>query len=144
MFADCKQIYSFVSLNNLKRTRQPISKRPQRIMKEQVKNEYTLKDLLRAINLFDKDTDVEVDGSDCCIAVCPPVELSPAGLEHFAEALTLPVEGTCIMGRNDRDYDLQEDGDGALALAEELVVSLAGYCSCEAYEKWFEKDAKAI
>lgn len=50
----------------------------------------TLEDLLHAINILGEDRDVCVDGIDS-IAVCPPVKMTPAGREHFKQALTANV-----------------------------------------------------
>lgn len=109
-----------------------------------MKKVFTLENLLDSINNIRKDVDVYVDGLDG-IAVCPPVNFTEAGRKHFETALSLPVEGYCVMGE-DKDYaDLSEyeennKGDGGrLLLAWELLKSLAGYCACSDFERWFEK-----
>lgn len=108
---------------------------------------YTLKDLLRAISVLQDDIDVSVDGTDLTIAVVGTdgIRMTPAALKHFKDAFTLPVEGTVVMGE-DKDYDdYDENGGGRLGKACELLNALAGYCSVEDYEKWFEGDnAKLI
>lgn len=95
-----------------------------------------VKDLFEFINANECDVDVYVDGIDG-IAVCAPVKLTNKGKRHFAKALELEVKSYTIMG-NDKDYEDLEKGKGRLVLAWELLKSLAGYCSCENFDKWFE------
>lgn len=108
-----------------------------------MKKIFTLEDLLDSINSNGNDVDVDVDGVNC-IAVCPPVCLTEKGRKQFETALSLPVEEHCVKGE-DKDYqDVSEymengKGDGGrLLLAWKLLKSLAGYCGCSDYEKWFE------
>lgn len=58
----------------------------------------------------------------------------------------MEMDGHCIIG-NDDDYDILTDyqeedkGDGGrLQKAWEFLCSLAGYCSCDNYDKWFKGD----
>jgi hypothetical protein len=103
------------------------------------KTNYTLRDLLRAISVLQDDRDVVVDGADFAIAVVGTdgIVMTPAALEHFKGALELPVEGNVIMGE-DKDYDDYDNRTGRIFDAVELLRALAGYCSAENYEKWFE------
>lgn len=103
-----------------------------------------LKDLFEFINANDEDIDVYVDGIDG-IAVCAPIELTKEGKKHFADALKMEVKNYCVMG-NEQDYeDLEkyeenDEGDGGrLMLAWQLLKSLAGYCACDDFEKWFNR-----
>lgn len=108
-----------------------------------MKKIFTLENLIDSINNAGDDIDVYVDGIDG-IAVCPPINFTKEGRKHFEAALSLPVEGYCIVGE-DKDYnDLYEyeegKGDGGrLILAWELLKSLAGYCPSSKYDKWFEE-----
>lgn len=92
----------------------------------------TLKDLLSAMNLFGDDRDVTVDGIDA-IAVCPPVKITPKGLEHFKTALEAPLlEDDCFVVSSPT-----EEQDEA---AWELIKSLAGFCPYKKFNEWFEGD----
>lgn len=97
----------------------------------------TVKDLFEFINANHADMDISVDGFDS-IAVCAPVKLTDCGKKHFERALTLKVEDYTILGE-DEDYEDLDGENNRLALAWDLLTSLAGYCSCENFEKWFEE-----
>ena len=96
-----------------------------------------LKDLFDFINANEEDIDVYVDGIDG-IAVCAPVSLTEEGKKHFADALELEVKNYTVMG-DDKDYDDLENEEGKLVLAWDLLTGLAGYCSYNDYNKWFEE-----
>lgn len=96
-----------------------------------------LKDLFDFINANEEDIDVYVDFIDG-IAVCPPVVLTEEGKKHFADALELEVKNYTVIG-DDKDYQDLENKKGRLMLAWKLLTSLAGYCSCSDYDKWFEE-----
>ena len=99
---------------------------------------YNLREFIDMVNKLDLDEDVQVDGTDCYIAVCGGTELTEEGKKHFAQALELPMEGHCVISERDEDYDdYEENGTGALANAEELLYALAGYCACSDWDKWF-------
>ena len=102
----------------------------------------TLKDLLHAINILGDDRDVFVDGIDA-IAVCPPVNLTTAGLKHFKKALAATVE---VEYKDDCHCDTYiSDDEDVNEEAWELLKALAGYCSEDDFNKWFEADtAKMI
>lgn len=103
------------------------------------KKNYTLGEFLDMVNFFDKDVDVQVDGTDCYIAVCAGVELTDEGEKYFKKALALPMDGYCVISKNNKDYDeYEEKGTGVLAKAEELLYALAGYCACSDWDKWFK------
>lgn len=95
-----------------------------------------LKDLFEFINANEEDIDVYVDGIDG-IDVVAPVILTEEGKKYFADALELEVKNYTVIG-NDKDYQDLEDEKGRLVLAWGLLTSLAGYCSCSDYDKWFE------
>ena len=99
-------------------------------------SDYRLRDLLRAINVLDQDTDVTVDGVDS-IAVCPPVKLTPTALRKYRKVLNLPVEGTLIKSDNDEDYD-EDNENSLLDEAWYFLCALAGYCAIDKFDKWFE------
>ena len=87
----------------------------------------TLQELLHAINILGDDRDVTVDGIDS-IAVCPPVKMTPAGREHFKQALTANVNveysGNCV----------SDDDEKINQMAWDLLKALAGYCYADSYE----------
>lgn len=93
---------------------------------------YTLRDLLRAINVLDEDIDVSVDGHDT-IAVVAPIELTAAAEVHFYKALKLPIRDRSVYTDTDGN-----EGDKELDLAWELLSSLAGNCSESDFAKWFK------
>ena len=109
-----------------------------------MKKVFTLENLFDSINNLGKDVDMYVDGLDG-IAVCPPINFTEIGRKHFKAALSLPVEGYCVMGE-DKDYDDlseyedKDKGDGGrLLLAWTLLRSLAGYCACSDFDNWFKE-----
>lgn len=110
----------------------------------------TLREFFHVMNSFDNDIDMSVDGTDTYIAVCfGDIKFTPEGEKMFGDCLdNLHVEGGCVIMGEDADYDKYDDyyGDGGrLRTAEILLHSLAGYCTCEDYDKWFlGEDAKLI
>lgn len=114
----------------------------------------TLRQFFHVMNSFDNDIDMSVDGTDTYIAVCfGDIKFTPEAEKMFGDCLdNLHVEGGCVIMGEDSDYAKydeyyegnSEDG-GRLRTAEILLHSLAGYCDCEDYDKWFEGDnAKLI
>ena len=103
----------------------------------------TLKDLLHAINIIGEDVDVYVDGIDA-IAVCPPVKFTPAGREHFKQALTANVVVEYSISRHKATY-VCDDDEIIDDMAWNLLKSLAGYCGNSGFNAWFEgEDAELI
>lgn len=101
----------------------------------------TLQDLLHAINILGEDHDVIVDGEDS-IAVCPPVKMTPAGREHFKQALTATVE---VEYKNDCHRDTYvSDEEGVNEAAWDLLSSLAGYCADSKFQIWFEGETAEL
>ncbi|MDE6339592.1 MAG: hypothetical protein K2K97_07390 [Muribaculaceae bacterium] len=102
----------------------------------------TLQDLLHAINILGDDRDVTVDGIDS-IAVCPPIKMTPAGREHFKQALTANV---VVEYENDsHQYTCVSDADEKIdQMAWELLSSLAGYCYVDGYDQWFEGETAEL
>ena len=95
-----------------------------------------LENLLHAINIIGADQDVSVEGHGE-IAVCPPVRLTPKGRRHFRQALTAGVE--VYYDDNDRhQMTIVNDTDEQInIMAWTLLSALAGYCSCDGYDRWF-------
>ena len=93
----------------------------------------TLQELLHAINILGDDRDVTVDGIDS-IAVCPPVKMTPAGREHFKQALTANVNV-----EYSGNY-VSDDDEKINQMAWDLLKALAGYCYADSYDQWFEGD----
>lgn len=102
----------------------------------------TLQDLLHAINLLGDDRDVFVDGIDS-IAVCPPVNFTPAGREHFKKALAANVEVHYDSYGHEDTYVSDADEDTNVK-AWELLAALAGYCDSDGYGQWFEGDTATL
>lgn len=95
----------------------------------------TLEELLHAINILGEDRDVTVDGLDS-IAVCPPVKLTPAGREHFKQALTANV---VVQYEKDTHWDtyVSDDDEIINEMALNLLRALAGFCYLDGYDAWF-------
>lgn len=113
----------------------------------EIRYNVTLREWLHARNSAEEDVDVQVDGTDCFIAVCfGEMKFTKEALEYFKDCLdNMYVCENIILSKNDEDYaDYEERGEGRLALTEELLKSLAGYCSCEDYEKWFENEEATL
>lgn len=87
---------------------------------------HTLRSFLAEYRKKEEDVDICVDGHGV-IAYCGNA-LTERGADRFKDALDLTMNGQCVMG---------EDED-SLALAWELLVSMAGYCSCDDYDTWFK------
>lgn len=104
--------------------------------------EATLQELLHAINIIGEDRDVCVDGIDS-IAVCPPVKFTPAGREHFKQALTANVE-VCYENDSHEDTYVSDADEAINEMAWDLLTALAGYCSCDGYDQWFEGDTATL
>lgn len=105
----------------------------------------TLQGFFDFINANEEEFDLYVAGIDS-IAVCAPVKLTEEGKKKFGSVLDMEVKRYTIMG-NAKDYedletyDEEYKGDGGrLMLAWELLQGLAGYCSCDDYDKWFEHE----
>ena len=116
-------------------------------MKKTDKSSVTFREFLHMHNATEDDIDMGVDGTDCYMAVCfGDIRLTPEAETEFGECLDkLRVEGTCVVSDNDEDYDLVDEDRGWLFKAACVIESLAGYCSVNDYEKWFEgDDAKLI
>lgn len=95
--------------------------------------DYTLQEVLRAINVLEEDIDITVDGFDT-IAVVAPIELTESAKKHFQAALALPVRERTVCC----DIVNERDCTEVLELAWELLSGLAGYCPTDKFEKWFE------
>ena len=107
----------------------------------------TFREFLHRHNATDNEIDMNVDGVDCYETICfGDIRLTPEAEAEFGECLDkLRVEGTCVVSDNDEDYDLVDEDRGLLFKATCFIESLAGYCSVNDYEKWFEgDDAKLI
>lgn len=100
-------------------------------MKERV----TLGKFLESCRIMGEDIDIYVDGIDG-IAYCGET-LTEEGEKVFKEALELPMYGCYVISDDDNDYDLLEKGEGRLQLAWDMLTGMAGYCSCDDYDKWF-------
>lgn len=94
----------------------------------------TLEEVLKAINIFDKDVDIYVEEVGGDIGICPPIKLSPCAKEKFKNVLNAKMDGfTCI----EEDEELSQQ-------VYDFLVALAGYCSVDTYDNWFEKDAEEL
>ncbi len=102
----------------------------------------TLKDYLHAINILGDDRDVFVDGQDA-IAVCPPVKFTKEGLSHFKNALNATVE---VEYKDDshRDTYVSDEEEGVNEETWNLLISLAGYCPENEFNRWFEGQSAEI
>ena len=99
----------------------------------------SLREFLHCIIVLGEDKDIYVDGING-IAYCG-TRLTKEGEEYFRDALDgTYVEDYCVMSDNDKDYDLIDEEEGNLCLAWEMFVSMAGYCDCDNYDKWFNNE----
>lgn len=109
---------------------------------ERQRNKVTLREFFHVMNTFENTIDMLVDGTDCNMAVeFGVITMTPEGEKHFAEALdNLMVDEGYIITSDDNDaYDeYEEKGTGLIALGVELIQALAGWVSCNDYDKWFE------
>lgn len=117
-------------------------------MKKTDKSSVTFREFLHVHNATEDDIDMSVDGYAVSLDICfGDIRLTPEAEKEFGECLDkLRVEeGTCVVSDNDEDYDLIYEDRGLLFKAACFIESLAGYCSVNDYEKWFEgDDAKLI
>lgn len=116
----------------------------------------TFREFIHGHNATDDDIDMSVDGTDCYMTVCfGGIRLTPEAEAEFGECLdklrvegacvVSDIEGACVVSDNDEDYDLIDENQGLLYKAACFIESLAGYCSCADYDKWFEgENAKLI
>lgn len=95
-----------------------------------------VRDLLKMHTVIDVVDDV---CEELYIAFCGAYELTPEGEEHFKEALDYDIE----LGRNIVIVHVDDDNERVwkrkLRKAKELFESLAGYCSCKDYDRWFRE-----
>lgn len=94
--------------------------------------EITLHELLHSINISEKDTDVLVDGFGE-IAICPLIRLSNNAFNDFKNELNAKViiENNEIPIINNNEEDDEDVWN--------FLTYLAGYCSVDDYDKWFEQ-----
>ena len=106
----------------------------------------TFREFLHRHNATYNDIDMSVDGTSCYTAVCfGDIRLTHEAEAEFGECLDkLRVDGTCVVSDNDEDYDLIDENQGLLYKAACFIESLAGYCSCTDYDKWFEGETAKL
>lgn len=85
----------------------------------------TLRGFLSDCRKSGEDIDILVDGQGV-IAYCG-TRLTEEGATYFKKALDLPMNGTAVVGDDEEELDL----------AWHMLVSMAGYCSCDDYDRWF-------
>lgn len=99
------------------------------------KHQMTVEDLLGM------EIDADVYDNVCeelAIAFCGPMELTDEGREHFADALTLPVELTSECALVDVDGP-EGEWQKKLRAAKRLFGAAAGFCSKTSYDRWFKE-----
>lgn len=113
--------------------------------KKDIMNE-TFREFIHKHNNTEDDIDMSVDGIGCLMALCfGDIRLTPEGEAEFGECLDkLRVDGACVVSANDEDYDLIDEDKGLLHKAACFIESLAGYCSCVDYDKWFEGETAKL
>ena len=87
------------------------------------------------------------------IAFCGETALTDEGKEHFSKALRFPIKridkSMLVIDTekyyNDKKinldkYDFEETFPSGVQNLIDLFWAVAGYCSCEDYEKWFISD----
>ena len=103
--------------------------------------DFTFGKLIDWVNDFEEDIDVNIDGTDCGMALCHGMELTKEGKAHFAKALELPVRDKWLVECDDEEeYDKFDEGeDSVLGLAVELLEGLAGYISISKFNLYFKR-----
>ncbi len=93
-----------------------------------------VKDLMQMkinIDVYDNVTE------ELGIAFCGPMIFTEEGLKHFKEVLEFDCKilsnGNCIVNVENENGEYKKK----LNQASELFYSLAGYCNCDDYDKWF-------
>lgn len=106
----------------------------------------TFREFIHRMNYTEDDIDMSVECTSCYMAVCfGDIRLTPEGEAEFGECLDhLKVDGTCVVSDNDEDYALINEDKGLLHKAACFIESLAGYCSCVDYDKWFEGETAKL
>lgn len=106
----------------------------------------TFREFIHRHNDTEDDIDMNVDGIGSLMAVCfGDIRLTTEGETEFGECLDkLRVEGTCVVSDNEEDYELIDEDQGLLYKAACFIESLAGYCSCTDYDKWFEGETAKL
>ena len=101
---------------------------------------FTFGKLIDWVNDMEEDIDVNIDGTDCGMALCHGIELTDEGKAHFAKALELPVRDKWLVECDDEDeYDKYEEGEeSVLGLAVELLEGMAGYISASKWDLYFK------
>lgn len=92
--------------------------------------ERTLKDVLSAINIFNEDADITIDGIGT-IAVSPPVTITKEGLDHWSDALQSEMFSGDPFTTNNASEELDKR-------VWQFLNALAGYCSESQYKEWFQ------
>lgn len=102
----------------------------------------TFEQLLHAVNILGEDVDITIEDR-ISIAACPPLYITPYGRECFKNALQCNVDV-----EYDKDgthlYTVVSGSDAENEEADELLISLAGYCPEDDFISWFETDDKEL
>lgn len=100
---------------------------------------------MKVRDLLPMEIDIDVYDNVCDdigIAFCGPMELTEAGKEHFEEVLDYPVTLRKYSGDIVAIVIVDNPGKGwekRLNKAKDFFYSLAGYCDCDDYDKWFRE-----
>jgi hypothetical protein len=92
------------------------------------------------VKMPDMDLDVCTDMTDDEISAFVSCELTEEGERHFAEVLDCDCEIT-----EDQSYVIVSVGD-SLPLNRKVRIffnSMAGYCSCSNWDKWFKSEEES-
>lgn len=99
--------------------------------------------MMKVRDLLEQDIDIDVVDNVCeelWIAFCGPMKLTKEGMKKFGDVLDFPVS---LVNGNVAIIDVDDESEGTwehkLDLAKEMFDSMAGYCTSEEYDKWFEE-----
>lgn len=100
---------------------------------------------MKVRDLMPMEIDIDVYDNVCDdigIAFCGPMKLTEEGEKHFGEVLDYPVTlkkysgdivAIVIVDNPDKGWEKR------LNKAKDFFYSLAGYCDCDDYDKWFKE-----
>ena len=100
---------------------------------------------MKVRDFIKREIDIDVYDDVCeelGIAFCGPAELTPEGEEKFAEVLDYDIEIVNEGWAMWQNAIVHVDGENwrhKLHVAKEFFDSLAGFCPCDDYDRWFKE-----
>ncbi len=104
---------------------------------------------MKVRDLLDQEIDIDVYDSACDdigIAFCGPMKMTEEGEKKFAEVLDYEIKlsrgygmSVCVV-EVDKDNAPDKVVMKRIKKAKEFFWSIAGYCACDDFDKWFVFD----